>query len=73
MSIRKGCPDFGETSSHSLAADISGAGNVGTRRSFENAIFSHEIHESVDIMAVPRIGEALQELNGDLLTYIRHG
>lgn len=70
MRIGKGRPDFGETDSHGLAADIAGAGDVGTCRGFENAIFSHEGHESVDIVAVPRIGEVLQDLDGDLLTHI---
>ena len=72
MSIRKSRPDFGETSSHRLAADISGAGNVGARRSFEDAVVSHEGHKSIDIVAIPGIGEILQDLNGELLNHIWH-
>src|SRR5688500_5535834 len=73
MGIRKSRPHFGKASSHGLAPDVSRAGDVGTRRCFKNAVFSHEGHESVDIVAIPRIGEVLQDLNGHLLTRIRHG
>src|SRR5688572_4377607 len=73
MSIGECHPDFGETSSHGLAANVPGAGNIGTGRGFENAIFSHERHESVDIVAIPGIGEGFQDINTDLLTHMRHG
>ena len=71
MSIGKGRPDSGETSSHRLSADITSAGHVRTRRRFEDAVISHEGHERIDIVAIPGIGEILQDSNGDLLNHIR--
>src|SRR5512139_1042192 len=72
VSIRERRPDFGEASSNSFTADISSAADVGTGRCFEHAIVGHEGHKGIDIVAIPGIGEVLQDLDGDLLNNVRH-
>jgi len=72
MSIRKGCPDFREASSHGLTAGVAGATNIWACRSFENAIVGHETHEGIDIMTIPCIGESLQKRWTNLGQHIRH-
>lgn len=72
VSIGKGRPDFSEGGPHCLTARVPGAADVWACGGFKNTVITHERHEGIDIVAIPRIGKGLQDLGGDLCIHVRH-
>lgn len=64
VGIGKDCPDLREASSHGLPAYVPGSTDVSADRGFEDTILRHKRHESIDIVAIPRVGEGLQKFRG---------
>ena len=61
-----------EAGPHCLPARVPGAAAVRACRGLEDAVIAHERHESIDIVAIPGIGESLQDLGGDRSDDVRH-
>src|SRR5688500_1636747 len=72
MGIRESSPHLGKTSSHRLASGIAGTTDVRPGRGLEHAVLAHERHERIDVVAIPCIGERLQDFNGDLAHHSSH-
>ena len=65
VSIGKDGPDLRESRSNGFSAYVPRSAGVGPGRGFKDAILRHERHESIDVVAVPRVGKVLQYLRGD--------
>ena len=66
--IREGREHSGEGFADPLAAGVPRAARLGARRALEDAVVSHERHESIEIVPVPALVEEMLQLGDG-----RHG
>ena len=72
VGIGKDSPDFREASSYGFAAYVSGSADVSAGRGLEDTVLCHERHESINIVAIPRVGEGLQYFRGYFRNHCLH-
>jgi hypothetical protein len=68
--IRKSCPDICIACPDGLPAHIPSTAYIRSGGAFEDAVVRHEGHEGIDVVPIPRVGESLQDVHGDLV--VRH-
>jgi hypothetical protein len=72
MGIGERLEDLCEPRPHGFSPRVACAADAGACGRVEDAVLRHERHEGIDVMAIPRVGEGLQDRRRDCLSRWAH-